>query len=835
MSPSFSIVLISRNEEKTLPRLIESLEEFKARGGGIILVDTGSTDGTAALARKLGCMVFAEGERFMTTINETLAKQINRRFVCHGEADVVAVGDKLFDYSNARNYAASLSATDMVAMPDCDEAFTRLDLDKIEEEIGKGAERFEYNFVFSHDEFGGEAIKFLHSKFYNRKVMSWTGVVHEVLQGATEKVCRLGEEHIKLEHWQNPSPHRSRYLTGLALDCYKNPGNDRNCHYFAREMLWNGRPHSALREFHRHVGMNAWPAERAQSMIFMGDACQQIGKEALALEWYHKAIDVDGGRREAWLRLAELYWKKNDHQRVASYAQAALAIPRGNYYANQMAHYTSEPHARLYWALWYMGQPDEAARHWEKALEYEPLNQKFIDDGQFFVKPHGDHRISTLRYMIQNIINFSFVKLGDGEQECMDGKVGGNCDGHAYSGELGNKLKRSFEYLKSQAMVFDYHDQKNVNMLLHRTDNDLQALRAFYKAIRHAPREKIFIGPARLKGVSSMLQTRFVEVPELNAFNEYDAILGQAKALIRDHAIYMVSAGPAAKCLIADLLAVHPRITCLDTGSAFDPIFGPASRTYQMDRLTLQKLYSDLLPFPKVSIIIPTLGREERFSKLLERISANAGYSNYEIKVAEDKFPPFNQGVPRMVKKLVADSDGELIMYLGNDCLPGPDFLIKAVLKHQQSFPDGIGLVGLNDGYWHGEIATHWLASRSLLPLLDGEFFHTGYYHNGCDNELTERCKKMGKYVWCEESEVRHDHPILKGFRPDSMDEVNRLAYDPSRLEHDRALLKQRSLDIGFVHHDFYIHPGIRSAVIPLRSPRALSKAECESSPTSMT
>ena len=51
---NFSIVLIAKNESKTLPRLIGSLSEFQKRGGNILLLDTGSTDDTAQTIVKTG-------------------------------------------------------------------------------------------------------------------------------------------------------------------------------------------------------------------------------------------------------------------------------------------------------------------------------------------------------------------------------------------------------------------------------------------------------------------------------------------------------------------------------------------------------------------------------------------------------------------------------------------------------------------------------------------------------------------------------------------------------------------------------------------------------------
>jgi len=180
------------------------------------------------------------------------------------------------------------------------------------------------------------------------------------------------------------------------------------------------------------------------------------------------------------------------------------------------------------------------------------------------------------------------------------------------------------------------------------------------------------------------------------------------------------------------------------------------------------------MTLPKVSIVIPTLGRQEKLQRLLKLIDENANYPDYEVIVQEDNFEN-RQGAPKTLKKGVERSTGDLVMFLGNDVIPQKDFLILAVMKMANTFPDMDGLVGLNDGYWHGELATHWLASKKLLPYLDGEFFHTGYKHCGCDNELTERCRMRGKYVWCEESKVYHDHPIQNGFK--ETDRVYTLAY----------------------------------------------------------
>jgi len=585
-TPLFSVVLICRNEAKTIPKLLGSLDEFKLRGGEVILVDTGSTDNSVSVAREHGCRVQEVGERFLFTIDASLARKINHAYVAEGEAPVVKEGDRLFDYASARNYAAALSNTDVVAMPDCDEQYTRLDLDKIDDAIRRGVEQLEYEFVFAHDEFGNEAIKFRHCKFYDRRKLKWTGIVHEVLTGSATREY-FGPDVIKLEHWQIPSEHRSRYLTGLALDCFLNPQNDRNSHYLAREMLFTGRPASALREFQRHLTLSGWPAEAAQSRIFCGDALMMLGREQKAVEAWQDAINHDGSRREAWIRLAEHYHRKNDPQRAASYAAAALTIPWSDFYANRVEEYRHKPHAILYWALWWIGDRAGSFQHWQKAKEFSPADPKFMADSVFYL------------------------------------------------------------------------DQIN----------------------------------------------------------------------------------------------------------------------------------------PKVSIVIPTLGREERLKALLERIPEVAGWANLEVIVIQDSFEN-RMGVPRALKAGVEKSTGEYVLFLGNDCLPEKNFVRFALEAMFKSFPQADGLVGLNDGIWQGELATHWMASKKLLPALDGEFFHTGYNHAGCDNELTGRCRKLGRYVWCKESMIGHQHPVKTGW--DNLDPVYQLAYQPDHLRADRALLAERAAKLGF-------------------------------------
>jgi GT2 family glycosyltransferase len=190
-----------------------------------------------------------------------------------------------------------------------------------------------------------------------------------------------------------------------------------------------------------------------------------------------------------------------------------------------------------------------------------------------------------------------------------------------------------------------------------------------------------------------------------------------------------------------------------------------------------------------VSIIIPVI-RPVKADRCKNAIIENSGIpqSDYEIIAEEDKD---RIGAPKMVKRLTDASRGDLVCFLGDDTIPQKDFL-KNAIKAMEALPDGWGMVGFDDNIrLEGQIkaAAHWLADKRLLPMLGGEFFHTGYKHCWCDNELSIRCAEMGRYVFCKEAFVYHDHPIAE---TSSDDADYRRVYSNEWLSHDIVLFRQR-------------------------------------------
>ena len=387
--PRFSVTLIAKNEEKSLPNLLASLKEFRERGGEILLVDTGSTDKTAEVAFGSGVNVHFEGDRFHHAIDEKLAAKINYAFIVEGEAPIVKAGDSYFDFGESRAYAMSLASNDWVLCPGCDEVFTKIDIDRIHGFMDAGNSQLRFDYIWSQNPDGTPKVRFYRDAYlFDRTKWHWIGCIHETVTENTagEKWANLPEDVALVEHHQLPQEGRSnRDATGLAISCLNEPDNDRHAHYFARELMFQKRYLSAIRQFLRHVKLNKWDLERGQSLTFIGDCYWYMGDKASAVMWYHESFRFCAERRAPLMRLADLYFKEKDWRRATAYATAALTIPYLAFYANDMAHYTSMPHEILYSSLYWAGNIEGARWHWNECMKIDPNNSTYIIDGiKFF-------------------------------------------------------------------------------------------------------------------------------------------------------------------------------------------------------------------------------------------------------------------------------------------------------------------------------------------------------------------------------------------------------------------------------------------------------------------
>ena len=303
---------------------------------------------------------------------------------------------------------------------------------------------------------------------------------------------------------------------------------------------------------------------------------------------------------------------------------------------------------------------DECCHRTYKAesIWYTPAEPFPQIKGKYF-----DSRLS-MQEKIEAFEPFSYVKWNDGEQQCIEGVEGATCDGQTYSYELNLALRKAYNFLVTLPDVYisDWKEWQDDNLndggiLLHREKRDLQPLHDFYMAIKRSPRRKIFVGPAKLcVPVGKLLDCNYIEVPEKDAFSKYDDILARLKSITTDDSILMLSCGLISKPLIADILRTNPKVTCLDTGSSFDPIFLGQTRTLQAPQRELLELYADLLPeqkqyIPK-SLFTIWLSEKEGLPPLVEKCVQSQKIPGYEHRVLSLADCP--KGIPYLDAALAA-------------------------------------------------------------------------------------------------------------------------------------------------------------------------------------
>ena len=410
MDINFSISLITKDSAKTLPRLLDSLKEFFLKGGEVCVLDTGSTDNTVEIARQYDCVVNEAGSEFVETFE----------------------GITYFNFSKARNRADFFASNDMILSLDSDEVVTNLDIGLIENLINRGFNKFEHIQIFTHDSEGGPDIQFIQSKFYNRRKFHWENRVHEMLVGEGKKY-RLSEKVLRIDHWQNTETNRTGYIKGLSVDCKLNPTNDRNCHYYARELFYAGRGDEALKEFERHLSMKLPPKEfdttptHMESMIFIGNIYGISGDLAKELEWYEKARQEDPTHRNVIVRIAQFYKWHNNKEMAKKYADEASKFEWDEKYGVSRKHFLDEVSEIQRWAskgipkriisMWIGGEMPESVKECVATHKQPGYEHLWVDNSNY-------HEFDC-KYLDECISSKNYGKASDFLRMCYLEKYGG--------------------------------------------------------------------------------------------------------------------------------------------------------------------------------------------------------------------------------------------------------------------------------------------------------------------------------------------------------------------------------------------------------------------------
>lgn len=369
--PRFAVAIVARNEARTLPTLLASLQPFLAQGGEVHLLDTGSDDGTASVAAEGGCRVTTVGSRFDMRLTAHDEARINGLLVGEEQAGTTA-GQRVFDFAAARQMAASLPTTDVILQLDGSDEVLRLDIAALDARIARGTA-------------GGFACRmrlgdsmFTMVRFYDRRWYRWEGRTHEGLYPIPGPDASVIPPTVPCPETEALFVHHRQvkertYLAGLALQVLESPGQSRWRYYFGRELFYVGAFRSAIVHLDAHAAIDSAPSlERTQGLCFIGQCHEALGDPLAADAAYSRASAADSSWRDPFLRRAALASTRGDFAAAVLLAERALAVPYPSGATEVEANYTWRPHAILYWSLFWLGQRDDARRHWEAFVSLAP-------------------------------------------------------------------------------------------------------------------------------------------------------------------------------------------------------------------------------------------------------------------------------------------------------------------------------------------------------------------------------------------------------------------------------------------------------------------------------
>jgi tetratricopeptide (TPR) repeat protein len=347
-----AVYTITKNEAHFIPRWFGSCSEADE----LVVLDTGSTDDTVQVARNLGITVY----------------------------------ENVFDpwrFDVARNHNLNLIGDDIdfcIAL-DADEILVPGWREKLES-INPETTRPRYKYVWSWKEEGVEGLVYGGDKIHSRHDYEWKHPVHEVLtfspRGGKEREVQQWID-LEIHHHPDSTKSRGQYLPLLELATKEDPDDDRNAHYYGRELMFSGRMQEAAVELKRHLSLPRaqWKAERAASMMFLSQ-CEPENAE----RWLLDAHAEDPLRREPMVKLAMHYFALNKWDDAIIWSRKAITIKEKplDYLAQEYA-WGSVPYDILAVSYYSKRRGEEARKYGIMALLEEPNNQRLLNNLKYYV------------------------------------------------------------------------------------------------------------------------------------------------------------------------------------------------------------------------------------------------------------------------------------------------------------------------------------------------------------------------------------------------------------------------------------------------------------------
>ncbi len=351
--PTISLCMIVKNEERYLARCLDSVAKLVEE---IVIVDTGSTDGTIEIASRYTTEVFS-----------------------YPWAD---------DFSEARNYSFSKASMDYCMWMDADDILEEEEKDKflqLKRSLSSDTDMVMMKYNTSFDEAGKPSFSYFRERWIkNCEGHDWIGAVHEVIPPQGKVIYSdIAISHRKEsggDSDRNLRIYRKLIAEGRLLE-------PRQQYYYGRELYYHKQYEEAVSVMERFLDSEeGWIENKIEACSVCANCYFQLGKEQDALITLLRSMSFDVPRAELCCEIGKYFLEHGNFHIAVYWYETALGVPRKEYSGGFIVPdcYDYVPLLQLCVCYDRLGDRKKAKEYNERAGACKPYSQAYLYNKRYF-------------------------------------------------------------------------------------------------------------------------------------------------------------------------------------------------------------------------------------------------------------------------------------------------------------------------------------------------------------------------------------------------------------------------------------------------------------------